>query len=247
MAVVISSIFPQTTDSDIVVCSSDNVLFHLHKRSLEVGTGAFPPANTPTNGEIVSLSESSATLEVLFQFLYPQRYPSIDELDFESVMLLAEVAEKYEAFAMIYACQNRLRDFLHTKAKPILAFAAKHNYTKLVVELAPIMVDTPVSELFDILPPHIFNPWCLWRERWTDVIQVVANMPTHSTLSKCSAPPQQVHDYYRRCLSQLAKPSGLRVFGSLAPLMNCSCCRNLLYHWRARVKAAVDAIPPFSL
>lgn len=97
-------------DADIVVRSSDNTNFHLHKRNLEFATGAFPPADTVVNiNETIQLSESAATLEILFQFIYPRRFPSLEKLEFEPLMLLAEAGQKYEVFSLINACQFQLR------------------------------------------------------------------------------------------------------------------------------------------
>ena len=48
--------------------------------------------------EIVWLTEDSATLELLFQFMYPQHPPELKNVDFVTVMSLAEAAEKYEVF-----------------------------------------------------------------------------------------------------------------------------------------------------
>ncbi|KAJ4465066.1 hypothetical protein J3R30DRAFT_3624216 [Lentinula aciculospora] len=81
------------SNTNLIIHSSDNVGFHLHKKNLEFSA----------SDEIVLLTGSSATLEIMFQFVYPQRYPDLHKLDFESVMLLAEAAEKYEVFALIVA------------------------------------------------------------------------------------------------------------------------------------------------
>ncbi|KAJ3746021.1 hypothetical protein DFH05DRAFT_1393805 [Lentinula detonsa] len=148
------------SDADVVIHSSDNVEFRLHKKNLECTTGAFPSADTPVDpDEIVRLTESAATLEILFQFIYPRRFPSLKDLDFDSLISLAEAAEKYEVAGLIYACEVNLRRYLTAHPKRVLEFSAKHDHLDLVDELKPILVETPLSELTEILPDHVYKPW----------------------------------------------------------------------------------------
>jgi hypothetical protein len=88
--------------------SSDGVHFSLHRKYLEATTGAFPPMEIETRGEIVNLTEDAATLELLFQFVYPQRHPSLSDSPYEVVAPLAEAAEKYEAFTAMNICHIRM-------------------------------------------------------------------------------------------------------------------------------------------
>ncbi|KAE9404686.1 hypothetical protein BT96DRAFT_1070414 [Gymnopus androsaceus JB14] len=99
---------PKTSDSDLIILSTDNVEFHLHKKPLEAGTGAFPPAEIPTHGEIVSLAES-ATLQVLFDLTYPQPYELVNTIDFASLLQVTQAAERYDALRVIYASRSGFR------------------------------------------------------------------------------------------------------------------------------------------
>lgn len=101
----------KAADADVIIRSIDAGVFRLHKKYLEYGTGAFPPAETPTNDEVVELSEDSKTLDILFRFVYPHRYPDLDELCFDELLLLAEAAEKYEVYAASNACKYQFRSF----------------------------------------------------------------------------------------------------------------------------------------
>ncbi|KIK56472.1 hypothetical protein GYMLUDRAFT_247730 [Collybiopsis luxurians FD-317 M1] len=233
-----SLIFPKHPNSDVIICSSDQVEFHLQKKYLEASSGAFPPAEISTNGEVVFLSESSATLEILFQFMYPRHYPSIDKLTFPALMLLAEAAEKYEVYSMIYACQIRLQEFLDTESKTVLVFSAKHDYIDLIIRLAPIMVDTPLSEVADILPPCYYNPWSIHRESWLNVMFSVSKLvPNHSC-----------HDwnlFVKRALSSLDKPSDLKWTNLILKLY--SNCEPKAEEWKAAISMQVDRIPPLRI
>ncbi|KAG6916794.1 hypothetical protein DXG01_005317 [Tephrocybe rancida] len=95
--------------ADVVFKSSDNVLFHIHRKNLETQAAAFPPSEFVTNGEIVPLTEDASTLEKLFQYVYPQRQPDIELLSFDELLKLAEAVEKYEVFHVMSACKSRFK------------------------------------------------------------------------------------------------------------------------------------------
>lgn len=59
-------------------------------------------------GEMVELTEDSSTLELLFQFIYPQRHPTLSDTPYEIIAPVAEAAEKYEVFAAMNICQIRM-------------------------------------------------------------------------------------------------------------------------------------------
>jgi hypothetical protein len=88
-------------DADVTFQSCDGILFSIHRPNLQTNTEGFPPPEISTGDEIVPLSESSATLEILFQFIYPRRHPALDEIAFADLAALAEAAEKYQVFASL--------------------------------------------------------------------------------------------------------------------------------------------------
>jgi hypothetical protein len=61
------------------------------------------------------LSETSVTLELLFQFVYPQRLPALVGESFSTIAALADAAEKYEVFSAMVVCEFRMR----REAQPI--------------------------------------------------------------------------------------------------------------------------------
>lgn len=97
------------TNADVTFCSSDGVFFHLQRKYLEVNTGAFPGSEFDTRGEITHLTETSAVLHLLFQFVYPRREPSIDDIDFNTLYALAEASEKYEVFHAMTICRIQMK------------------------------------------------------------------------------------------------------------------------------------------
>ncbi len=88
--------------------------FHLHRKNLEVNTGAFPGVEFEMNDEIVELSEPSSVLQIMFRFVYPRRHPDLEDEDFETVIAVAEAAGKYDVFSAINTCVARLRYVLKT-------------------------------------------------------------------------------------------------------------------------------------
>ncbi|KAJ4477437.1 hypothetical protein J3R30DRAFT_219216 [Lentinula aciculospora] len=170
-------------DADVVIRSSDNIDFYLHKKNLECATGGFPPAETPSDlKEAVYLIETAAVLEILFTCIYPRPFPSIKELDFDTFMLLVEAAEKYQFFGMICACRLHMREILyptdpdfntnftlkqdlHVKRMRLLQFAIRHDVRDLIEEIRAVLVNVPLLDLVEILPPHVYTPWSLYREQ----------------------------------------------------------------------------------
>ncbi|KAJ3976109.1 hypothetical protein EV361DRAFT_885054 [Lentinula raphanica] len=168
-------------DADIVVESSDNILFNLHKKNIECVTGDFLLAEMSSDSkEAVQLAESANILEMLFTCLYPRPFPSLEDLDFDTFMLLAEAAEKYQFFGMMSACRLQMKEILYptetstsyaskqelsSKRMQLLHFAVDYEVQDVIEELQVIMVDIPLSKLVDILPSRVYKPWSLYREK----------------------------------------------------------------------------------
>ena len=96
-------------DSDVTFQSSDGVLFLIRRKNLEAITGAFPGPEFSTGGEIVPLTEPAKVLEIMFQFIYPRRHPTLEKLNFELILAVAEAVEKYEIFSAMKTCEVQLR------------------------------------------------------------------------------------------------------------------------------------------
>ncbi|KAJ6607598.1 hypothetical protein B0H10DRAFT_1817786, partial [Mycena sp. CBHHK59/15] len=125
--------------------SSDGDLFHIHRKNLEVCTEGFPPGEISTQGEVVDLLETSVALDLLFQFMYLQCHPALDTTPFEVLEPLAEAAEKCQVFPAMNICHISLRDMVHDHPVAVAVYAAKHDYTYLVSEVAPMMISTTLS------------------------------------------------------------------------------------------------------
>ncbi|RDB20283.1 hypothetical protein Hypma_012717 [Hypsizygus marmoreus] len=101
--------------------------------------------------------------------MYPQRPPDLNVMEFTVLLALAEAAEKYEVYGLMYILKNRFRNILLHHGMEIIEYAAKHDYPDLIGIMAPQMLEKPLAEMLAILPPHLFGAWVLYRERWEDV------------------------------------------------------------------------------
>lgn len=96
-------------DSDITFESCDHVLFKVHRTNLECHSEGFsPPPGTSLFDEIVPLPESSEVLDLLFQYMYPQRQPDLTAIPFNIIAGLAEAVEKYQVYAAMGVCSTKM-------------------------------------------------------------------------------------------------------------------------------------------
>ncbi|KAJ3825495.1 hypothetical protein F5878DRAFT_325480 [Lentinula raphanica] len=252
-------------DADVVIRSSDNVDFRLHKKNLEFATGGFPPTTTSSDsGEVVKLDETAATLDIMFQFVYPKRYPPLYKMEFEDLMLLAEAAEKYQVFALMNTCEFHLRKFLEEPyAMRILEFAAAHDYRGLIEELAMVLIDQPLSAIADKIPDYtIYKLWSAYREERMRLLFHANQAPQkplfsdNMNFSHCNCHNGTWHRIVPVIQQQLQKPSDLnsshiqavfkRVQESEPPKPS-QCCTRELDRWRSIIMNDIIQIQPFSL
>ena len=142
---------------------------------MEFHSEAFAGANAvltdAENSEIASLSESSAVLDLLLQFMYRQRQSELAVVAFEILSELVEAAEKYEVYSamamchvdMRYVCSwsiakmtriDRMYSFATVKhTAEVLRYAFKHDYPIIMDEAVPLTVDLSAEHLVDCWAP----------------------------------------------------------------------------------------------
>jgi hypothetical protein len=69
------------------------------------GADAVVSESKSSDNEIIPLSETSTTLELLLQYMYRQPQPNLQQVNFETLAAVAEAAEKYQVYAAITICQ----------------------------------------------------------------------------------------------------------------------------------------------
>ena len=113
LALIIFDIVNESAgDTDAVIQSSDGVIFHLHWKYLRMNPrfvrDIAKDSSSNETQETMALDEPSDVLEILFQFIYPRRHPSLEDTDFETLAAVAEAVEKYQVFSAMNLCALRL-------------------------------------------------------------------------------------------------------------------------------------------
>jgi hypothetical protein len=100
---------PAVDTGEISIKSSDGVIFRIQRKNLEAYAGSFPslPPDEPT--PTICLPEPSNVLEVMFEFLFPKRYPTLQDKNFTLLISIARAVEKYQVYAAINPCCVRLK------------------------------------------------------------------------------------------------------------------------------------------
>jgi len=117
-------------------------------------------------GEEVQLTETAEILELLFQYCYPRRGPSLNSLPLSTVKELAESVEKYQVYAALEPCKERMEDFITSHPLDTFLYAIKHGYPKLVQESEEKALYQDPVELFRIASEHnLVDVACMVAER----------------------------------------------------------------------------------
>ncbi|KAF8903910.1 hypothetical protein CPB84DRAFT_1823745 [Gymnopilus junonius] len=195
---------------------------------------AFPGPEFSTGGERLRLTEPASILEVVFQFVYPRRHPTLNELDFESVAAVAEAVEKYKIFSAMKT------QFIPEHAEKIFLHGVKHDYTNLIDDAAYHLLSRQTSfRILKQLPPHFIMPWLEYQNAWRHIFENTANNIRRSNMDATSicheiGYDEELDEYYvdfcRNCIAHtLAWLSDLDAIDSLPEL-----------------KAAVSKTQPYS-
>ena len=158
-------------DSDISFQSSDGTIFRVHRKNLDTHSEGFsPPEGTIASTQlVVQLQEREETLDLLFQFMYPQRQPNLKKLEFGALSALAEATEKYQVFSALDICSVHMRfvvvvvtlwvtiirccrrSALEAHPLEVLEYAAKHGYPELVEAACPPCLSMIAKDPLEIL------------------------------------------------------------------------------------------------
>ncbi|KAK7445133.1 hypothetical protein VKT23_015001 [Stygiomarasmius scandens] len=234
--------------------SSDGVIFNINQKYLEVTTEGFPSSSvngstaTAVPDEIIPLTESSATLKLLFKFVHPKDQPDLWDLEFSALMDLANAAEKYIVYNAINVCQIRMRDFLPEHVQELFEFGATYNHPSLLAAAAPLLVHKPLEDVIYKLPVDIYRPWSLYRDRVLRACNIIAASAGACCTQSC------LIDKYRRLI--LESPANLfKMERWMSPSRNhdgpnlCTCvnrpCCSEYVEWKTRALAQVRAVPDF--
>ncbi|KAI0072695.1 hypothetical protein K474DRAFT_343294 [Panus rudis PR-1116 ss-1] len=164
----VGNISPQfnATDADVILRASDGMLFRVYRRDLEAFSEGFAgPAAAhdacPTNpaDDIVQLTESSAVLEILLQFMRRQRHPSLKDLDGKTMAGVAEAVEKYQVFSALEACKTQMQEFVRSNPVDVLVYALRHDYEDLANLSVEYTLGLPLQRVYPRLPESYRLQW----------------------------------------------------------------------------------------
>ncbi|EIW58593.1 uncharacterized protein TRAVEDRAFT_84257, partial [Trametes versicolor FP-101664 SS1] len=114
-------------DADLILRSSDNVDFHVHRIILTLASSVFAgmftipqPPDANSERPIVDVSEDSKTINALLRICYPEPDPELPSLDLIHRVLGA--ALKYEMGAAIVLVKNAMFQPRFTGLRPLQVF-----------------------------------------------------------------------------------------------------------------------------
>jgi len=157
--------FDEASDGDIVLKSSDGVLFRAHKVILSLASPFFrdmfslPQATTPPDdagsGSIIPLTESNETVDTLLRAIYPEEDPDLKLVhEIEGVI---EAALKYDMPKCISIMRKKL--ILCANKEPIRVFmiACKNRLPDVASAAAHLSLRRPVLYSFEL--GSVFHPF----------------------------------------------------------------------------------------
>ncbi|KAJ7084600.1 hypothetical protein B0H15DRAFT_848272 [Mycena belliarum] len=241
----LSEIF-DAPDAEVTFQSCDGMLFGIHRLNLQINTEGFAAPEFSTAGEIVALTESSATLELLFQFIYPRRHPVLDDIPFDHLAALAEAAEKYQVFAAMSVCRLHMRDVLPDHAPEVLTYAAKHDYATLVHAAAPFTFDVPLASVVAMLPQHLILPWVRYHDAWNALLNAAISEYQGAHCAQCRfwrAQRPAIAQQFGHALRSLRRLDEIFADRGEKPP---TCCEDAKLLWRTEIEQGMKAIPSFT-
>ncbi|KZP33561.1 hypothetical protein FIBSPDRAFT_310403 [Athelia psychrophila] len=159
-------------DSDITFRSCDEILFKVHRKNLETASEGFsPPEGTAAaESEVVSLTEDGKTLELLFQYMYPQRHPDLTKIDFMQLAELAEAAEKYQVYAAMDVCNIRMDEAFSDHSFEVMMYAMRHGYPELMDKSERKALEVSPTIAFESFTPQVYIAWTRYYAQWLDLL-----------------------------------------------------------------------------
>ncbi|KAF7965748.1 hypothetical protein HWV62_42006 [Athelia sp. TMB] len=147
-------------DADVTFRSCNGILFKVHHKNLDTHTEAFAsPPTVPSQNEIISLTEDSDTVDLLFQYIYPRRQPNLKIIEFAQLAKLAEAAEKYQVYAAIDICNVRMGEAFAEHPFEVMMYALRHGYKDLMDNSERKALELSPTAAFECLPLHTYVAW----------------------------------------------------------------------------------------
>ncbi|KAG0703931.1 hypothetical protein DFH29DRAFT_413033 [Suillus ampliporus] len=190
-------------DSDMLLLSSDDVKFPVHRCILAAASPFFEhmfalpqPPDDPANEErrpVVPVSEPSSTVQVLLRFVYPVPHPTISSLDELSTIL--GVASKYDFLGVISYLRKQLISpaFLRDDPTRVFAIASRYDleYEAQVASqhtLSITILDCPLSDDLRFITAHSYHRLLVLHRKRSENAQALLKIPEDIKCLQCSGP-----------------------------------------------------------
>ncbi|TFK39656.1 hypothetical protein BDQ12DRAFT_734965 [Crucibulum laeve] len=254
-------------DADIVFQSSDSHQFYVHGKNLEVTCGGFDAEEIVARGEVSLLPEAANILSLLFQYIYPNRHPSLKNENFEVIAPLAYAAEKYKVFAAMNICHIRMLSFLSTHPLDVMKYGAHHGYPEIVDAAAPLVIGTAtLAEVAQSLPSQMMMAWIQYYQAWLDIVPLALNYQvdelddcttiasskgkkgkSYLSAKVCAYCGPQVMSIRKNLSKGVASLARLSfVFEHVVKPEMCWCPEYFSAQWRSFIEAEINRIPKFN-
>ncbi|KAJ7276730.1 hypothetical protein C8J57DRAFT_195549 [Mycena rebaudengoi] len=242
--------------ADVILRSSDGVLFNAHTKNLEIFSGGFPPSSfiEYDEKETVDVTESATVLALLLRYMHNQRQPDSRQFHFETLAGLAEAAEKYQVYSAMEVCKIKMQLSIPLHALDVFIYAAKHDYPDVMDAAAPSTISTPLSTATKALEDHpeILIAWVQYREGFLQQLcSFFKPLPTvkhkggDDTCDEWAPFQQHILNNFRGWdrLDQMRSFSSLLKLNLFA--LECKYCKIRAQGWQA-VADRVEVLPPLS-
>ncbi|KAL1713619.1 hypothetical protein EV715DRAFT_161558, partial [Schizophyllum commune] len=160
--------------------SSDNRMFYVDRNSLECHAKGIL---NKISGGIAFLGEDASTLELLFRIVYQEKGVRLDRLEFPRLLLLAEAAARYGAYAAFEKCGASMKSHSKSHALQVMEYAAKYEYAELLDVAAVFSVGLSPADVSHALPanePH-FAAWIFYTDQYSKLMRQM----TQSQYASC--------------------------------------------------------------
>ncbi|KAH8801940.1 hypothetical protein DL96DRAFT_1719117 [Flagelloscypha sp. PMI_526] len=170
------------TDADVVIISSDNVLFRIHSKNLTFASGSAVPdmTNAPASEEC-HWDDPSDVLETFFTFIYfDSPHPDLKDSSIEKVLAVGRLAHKWGVphaaticKIQVLATQEKLLLQTPTTPKELLStfdYLAQYHDKELgraLDEAAMHTLHFPIVTAKKSLS-YNFQSWAFFRLQWMD-------------------------------------------------------------------------------
>ncbi|KAF8907124.1 hypothetical protein CPB85DRAFT_1312377 [Mucidula mucida] len=150
-------------DADILILSSDNVLFRLHSVNIRTHTTVFPIGDnlTLSSSDPATFSEPSGILEILFAHLYPYPpLPDLQDLEMEVVEAVGCAAHKYGIASAMLVADLKMISWADEYPNEVTSYALLHFEAGPRLDRAMVhSLTIPLEEAITLFTPRIFIAW----------------------------------------------------------------------------------------